>query len=132
MTEFRLTQISDIHLARRHQKLTDNFHRLSEYIESKRPDLVVNSGDLAFAAPTSRDDLDFARTLHDTLPVTCRDLPGNHDIGDNPTKVGPAPSTPFTAQNPKIFLSFFRNNPWQFASAGYAFCSPSPLVFNTC
>jgi len=72
MPEFRLTQISDTHLARRHQKLTDNFHRLSEYIESKRPDLVVNTGDLAFDAPTSRDDLEFARTLHDALPVTCR------------------------------------------------------------
>ncbi len=56
MSEFRLTQISDTHLARRHQKLTDNFHRVSEYIDAKRPDLVVNSGDLAFDAPTDRDD----------------------------------------------------------------------------
>ncbi len=55
MTEFRLTQISDTHLARRHQKLTDNFHRLSEHIDATRPDLVVNSGDLAFDAPTNRD-----------------------------------------------------------------------------
>ena len=29
MHEFRLTQISDTHLARRLQKLTDNFHRVS-------------------------------------------------------------------------------------------------------
>ena len=63
MTEFRLTQISDTHLARRHQKLTDNFHRLSEHIDATRPDLVVNSGDLAFDAPTNRDDLDFAKIL---------------------------------------------------------------------
>src|SRR6266576_3160884 len=62
MTEFRLTQISDTHLARRHQKLTDNFHRLSEHIDAKRPDLVVNSGDLAFDAPTNGDDLEFAKT----------------------------------------------------------------------
>ena len=61
MTEFRLTQISDTHLARRHQKLTDNFHRVSEYIDATRPDLVVNSGDLAFDAPTNRDDLEFAK-----------------------------------------------------------------------
>ena len=103
MPEFRLTQISDTHLARRHQKLTDNFQRLSEYIESKRPDLVVNTGDLAFDAPTSRDDLDFARTLHDGLPVTCRYLAGNHDIGDNPTKVGPAPSHPVTERDRQSF-----------------------------
>ena len=61
MTEFRLTQISDTHLARRLQPLTDNFHRVSEHIDATRPDLVVNSGDLAFDGPTNRDDLEFAR-----------------------------------------------------------------------
>ena len=40
MHEFRLTQISDTHLARRLQKLTDNFHRVSEHIDATRPDLV--------------------------------------------------------------------------------------------
>jgi hypothetical protein len=72
MTEFRLTQISDTHLARRYQKLTDNFDRVREYIDAKRPDLVVNSGDLAFDGPTNLDDLEFAKTLHDALVVPCR------------------------------------------------------------
>jgi 3',5'-cyclic AMP phosphodiesterase CpdA len=85
MSSFRLIQISDTHLARRLTTLTDNFHRISEYIDARRPDLVINSGDLAFDGPTHRDDLDFAKTLHDGLPVACRYLPGNHDIGDNPT-----------------------------------------------
>ena len=40
MTEFRLTQISDTHLARRLQKLTDNFHRVAAHIDATRPDLV--------------------------------------------------------------------------------------------
>src|SRR5712672_1044716 len=131
MTEFRLTQISDTHLARRHQKLTDNFYRVSEYIESKRPDLVVNSGDLAFDAPTSRDDLDFARTLHDTLPVTCRYLAGNHDIGDNPTKVGPAPSHPVTERDRQSFLSLFGGDRWRFEAAGWCFIGLNSLVMNT-
>ena len=55
MPEFRLTQISDPHLARRQPKLTDNFHRVSEYIDATRPDLVVNSGDLAFDGPAQPD-----------------------------------------------------------------------------
>ena len=46
MTEFRLIQISDTHLARRMTSLIDNFHRVSEYIDTSRPDLVLNSGDL--------------------------------------------------------------------------------------
>lgn len=131
MTEFRLTQISDTHLARRHQKLTDNFHRLSEYIDAKRPDLVVNSGDLAFDAPTNGDDLEFAKTLHDSLPVTCRYLPGNHDIGDNPTEVGPAPSQPATERDRQIFLSMFGEDRWQFEAAGWYFIGLNSLIMNT-
>jgi 3',5'-cyclic AMP phosphodiesterase CpdA len=68
MPEFRLTQISDTHLARRYQPLTDNFDRLRDYIDATRPDLVVNTGDLAFDAPTNPDDLEFAKTLHARLP----------------------------------------------------------------
>ena len=106
MSEFRLIQISDTHLARRLPDLTDNFHRLSEYIDTRRPDLVVNSGDVAFDGPTSADDLEFARTLHDALPA-CRYLPGNHDIGDNPTQVGPAPTQPATERHRLAFLGVF-------------------------
>jgi len=131
MPEFRLTQISDTHLARRLPTLTDNFHRISEYIDATRPDLVVNSGDLAFDGPTSRGDLEFAKTLHGALPVTCRYLPGNHDIGDNPTKVGPAPSQPATEDDRQTFLSIFGEDRWRFEAAGWCFIGLNSLVMNT-
>ena len=94
MTEFRLTQISDTHLSRADHfaRLTDNFHRVSEHIDATRPDLVVNTGDISLDGPTSRSDLEFAKELHDALPVACRYLPGNHDVGDNPTAIGAAPT----------------------------------------
>ena len=131
MREFRLTQISDTHLARRHQTLTDNFHRVSEYIDSKRPDLVVNSGDIAFDGPSSRDDLDFAKILHASLPVDCRYLPGNHDIGDNPTAVGSAPTTPVTEADRHHFVSIFGEDRWRFEAAGWCFVGLNSLVLNT-
>jgi 3',5'-cyclic AMP phosphodiesterase CpdA len=131
MPEFRLTQISDTHLARRLTRLTDNFHRLSEYIDSRRPDLVVNSGDLAFDGPTNRDDLEFARTLHAALPVACRYLPGNHDIGDNPTKVGPSPSHPVTDQDLNTYHAIFGEDRWGFEAAGWCFIGLNSLVMNT-
>ena len=62
MPAFRLTQISDTHLARRLPTLTDNFDRIRETIDATRPDLVINSGDLGFDGPTHRDDLEFAKT----------------------------------------------------------------------
>ena len=131
MTEFRLIQISDPHLARRLPTLTQNFHRVSEYIDARRPDLVVNSGDLAFDAPTSRDDLEFARELHAALPVACRYLPGNHDIGDNPTELGPAPPQLATEQQRQNFLSVFGEDRWRFDAAGWRFIGLNSLVMNT-
>jgi 3',5'-cyclic AMP phosphodiesterase CpdA len=131
MPEFRLIQISDTHLARRLPTLTQNFHRVSEYIEARRPDLVVNSGDLAFDGPTSRDDLEFARELHAALPVACRYLPGNHDIGDNPTELGPAPPQPATEQERQNFLSVFGEDRWHFDAAGWRFIGLNSLVMNT-
>src|SRR3979409_228463 len=131
MPEFRLTQISDTHLARRHQKLTDNFDRVSEYIDAARPDLVINSGDLAFDGPTNRDDLEFAKTLHAALPVACRYLPGNHDIGDNPTQVGPAPSQPVTERSLPILRAMVGEDDWRFDAAGWCFIGLNSLVMNT-
>jgi 3',5'-cyclic AMP phosphodiesterase CpdA len=131
MPEFRLTQISDPHLARRHQRLTDNFERVSEYIDATRPDLVVDSGDLAFDGPTNPDDLEFAKTLHDALPVACRFLPGNHDVGDNPTKVGPVPPQPVTEQSRQAFIALFGEDRWRFEAAGWCFIGLNSLVMNS-
>jgi 3',5'-cyclic AMP phosphodiesterase CpdA len=131
MPEFRLTQISDTHLARRLQKLTDNFHRVSEHIDATRPDIVVNTGDLAFDAPTSPDDLNFAKELHDALPVPCRHLPGNHDVGDNPTAVGAPPKPPATEQERQKYLSVIGEDRWRFDAAGWCFIGLNSLIMNT-
>jgi 3',5'-cyclic AMP phosphodiesterase CpdA len=131
MPEFRLTQISDTHLARRMTPLIDNFHRVSEHIDAKRPDLVLNSGDVSFDGPTERDDLEFARTLHDALPVACRYLPGNHDIGDNPTVVGPAPTQPVTKPSLQAYRATFGEDRWRFDAAGWCFIGLNSLIMNT-
>jgi len=131
MSEFRLTQISDPHLARRLTKLTANFDAVSDYIDATRPDLVVNTGDLAFDAPTNLDDLEFARTLHDALPVACRYLPGNHDVGDNPTQIGPAPTHPVTERRRQAFIGAFGDDRWRFEAAGWCFIGLNSLVMNS-
>jgi 3',5'-cyclic AMP phosphodiesterase CpdA len=131
MPEFRLTQISDPHLARRLPTLTENFYRVSEYIDVTRPDIVVNSGDVSFDGPTSRDDLEFAKSLHDALPVECRTIPGNHDVGDNPTQVGPAPTHPVTEASLNAYSSIFGEDRWRFEAAGWCFIGLNSLVMNT-
>jgi 3',5'-cyclic AMP phosphodiesterase CpdA len=131
MPEFRLTQISDPHLARNRPALTENFHCVSEYIDVTRPDIVVNSGDVSFDGPTSRDDLEFAKTLHAALPVECRTIPGNHDVGDNPTAVGPPPTQSVTPETMNTFVSIFGEDRWRFEAAGWCFVGLNSLVMNT-
>jgi 3',5'-cyclic AMP phosphodiesterase CpdA len=133
MPEFRLTQISDTHLSRnpRFAGLTENFHRVSEHIDAVRPDLVVNSGDVSWDGPSSRDDMEFAEQLHAALPVECRYLPGNHDIGDNPTAIGKPPSHPASEKGRAAFIDVFTEDRWQFEAAGWRFIGLNSLIMNT-
>jgi 3',5'-cyclic AMP phosphodiesterase CpdA len=131
MTEFRLTQISDTHLARWLPALTQNFERVSDYINATRPDLVVNSGDVVWDGPSGPNDLEFARKLHDALPVPCRYLPGNHDIGDNPTQTAPAKSHLVTEKDRQAFIAAFGDDHWRFDAAGWCFLGLNSLVMNS-
>ncbi|QDW39361.1 metallophosphoesterase [Bradyrhizobium sp. KBS0727] len=131
MPEFRVSQISDTHLTRCLRKLTENFQRVSERIDATRPDIIVNTGDLAFDAPTNRDDLAFAKALHDELPVACRYLPGNHDIGDNPTEFGPPSEPPVTEENRQYFVSVIGEDRWSFDAAGWRFIGLNSMVMNS-
>jgi 3',5'-cyclic AMP phosphodiesterase CpdA len=131
MPEFRLTQISDSHLARNRPTLIENFRRVSEYIEATRPDVVIDSGDVAFDGPNSRDDLAFAKSLHDALPGECRIIPGNHDIGDNPIAVGPPPTQSVTPETVQAFVAIFGEDRWRFDAAGWCFIGLNSLLMNT-
>lgn len=131
MAEFRLTQISDTHLSRNFPALTENFYSISAHIDAARPDLVINSGDVSWDGPTSRADMEFALALHAALPVDCRYLPGNHDIGDNPTAVGVAPTCPATQELRDAFVSVFSEDRWQFEAAGWRFVGLNSLIMNT-
>ena len=131
MAEFRLTQISDTHLARRLTKLTANFERIAEHIDATRPDLVLNTGDIGFDGPSAPGDLEFARALHDALPIPCRYLPGNHDIGDNPTQVGPVPAQIVSEKARRAYIAVFGDDRWHFDAAGWCFIGLNSLVMNS-
>ena len=79
---FRIAQISDTHLSDEKPFFVDNFMRIGEALRADRPDLVLNSGDIALDGASSESDLAAARALHDGLDLPVRFLPGNHDLGD--------------------------------------------------
>ncbi len=58
-------------------------------------------------------------------------MPGNHDIGDNPTAIGPVPSQPVTEQTLQAYRSIFGDDRWRFDAAGWCFIGLNSLVMNT-
>ena len=63
--------------------------------------------------------------------MPCRCLPGNHDIGDNPTAVGPIPSHPANERDRQAFLAAFGEDRWRFEAAGWCFVGLNSLIMNT-
>ncbi len=61
----------------------------------------------------------------------CRYLPGNHDIGDNPTLVDAPPPQPASEANRQAFLSIFGEDRWRFDAAGWCFIGLNSLIMNT-
>jgi 3',5'-cyclic AMP phosphodiesterase CpdA len=119
MDEFRLTQVADLHLGAGQEHHLDNWVRVSEWIARERPDMVVVNGDLIMGDPDDDADYAFARECIGKLPVPCRYLPGNHDIGDNVLS-GKMEKRVDDARRAR-FIRYFGEERWAFERAGWGF-----------
>jgi 3',5'-cyclic AMP phosphodiesterase CpdA len=119
MDELRLVQVADLHLGAGQEHHLDNWLKVSDWIVRERPDLVVVNGDLIMGDPDNDADHAFARSRIEQLPVPCRYLPGNHDIGDNVVS-GKMAKRVNDARRER-FLRHFGEERWAFAKAGWGF-----------
>jgi 3',5'-cyclic AMP phosphodiesterase CpdA len=131
MTTFRITQISDTHLSPRFPAIADNFAYVSAHLAQTAPDLVINTGDAAFDGPDRPEDLAYARALHDAIGVPCRFIPGNHDIGDNPTQTTPRPRQLVSAANREAFVAAFSHDRWTLDAAGWTLIGLNAMILNS-
>lgn len=81
---FVIAQITDTHLALTKPFFRDNFAVVAAALRARRPDLVVNTGDVSVNGADLREDLEAARTMHEELRLPWLAVPGNHDVGDTP------------------------------------------------
>lgn len=85
MATFKLIQVSDTHLSRERPFFVPNWDAMVAHVNAARPDLLLNSGDIALNGENVPDDLAFAAEQHARIEVPVRAIPGNHDLGDNPS-----------------------------------------------
>ncbi|MGL5115782.1 MAG: metallophosphoesterase family protein [Beijerinckiaceae bacterium] len=79
-----IAQISDSHLSPSKAFFQSNFDLVAEQLRRERPDMVINTGDLALDGADSEADLALAADAHKGLGLETHLLPGNHDVGDHP------------------------------------------------
>jgi 3',5'-cyclic AMP phosphodiesterase CpdA len=119
MDDFRLVQVCDLHLGAGQEHHFDNWLKVAAWINRERPDVVVANGDLIMGDPDTEDDYAFARDQIGRLPVPCRYLPGNHDIGDNIVS-GKMDKRVNDARRAR-FVAYFGEERWAFEAAGWGF-----------
>ena len=117
MNEYRLVQVADVHLGDGQEHHLDNWNKVIDWVARERPDIVVANGDLIMSDPDTEADYAFARSQFARLPVPCRYLPGNHDIGDN-IVAGSMPKRIDDARRER-FIRHFGEERWLFEAAGW-------------
>jgi 3',5'-cyclic AMP phosphodiesterase CpdA len=85
----RVVVVSDSHFSDRTPEADRNWTAVLRHVESLRPDLVVHVGDVTVDGAHHPAELGLARQRLDEIPVPWRVVPGNHDVGDNPTIEAP-------------------------------------------
>ena len=58
-------------------------------------------------------------------------MPGNHDIGDNPTEFGPPTEQPVTEESRQYFVSVIGEDRWSFDAAGWRFIGLNSMVMHS-
>lgn len=81
---FRIAQISDTHLSADRPHFLGNFELVRFALAARRPDLVVNTGDMTLDGADTPAELRFVRSLHEEMGLPWLAVPGNHDVGDDP------------------------------------------------
>ena len=127
--EFRIVQVADIHLSATRDYHRDNWQKVAAWIAREAPDLVVVNGDIVLEDPDAESDHAFARDVLSRLPVPCRFLPGNHDIGDN-VLFGKMEKRVNDERRAR-FLRHFGEERWAFAAGGWRFVGVNSQLFGS-
>jgi 3',5'-cyclic AMP phosphodiesterase CpdA len=122
--------VSDSHLSGRTPEAGSNWSAVLRHLDAVRPDLVVHAGDLSLDGTHDGGDLILARTELDRVPVPWRALPGNHDIGDNPSP-GQDPDDAVTRARVARWRDEVGDDFWMMAVGGWRLVGVDAQLFDS-
>lgn len=108
----RIVVVSDTHLASRARACLDNWSVVQHWIRMARADLVVHLGDITVDGASYPADLREAAGAFSELGAPVRFLPGNHDIGDNPSQPGVTVESPLDPARLEEYRTLFGDDRW--------------------
>ena len=127
----RFVLVTDTHLAAEAAPCNGNWAAAKAFAGRAGADLTIHLGDITLDGARDPSQHAFALGACADWPTPLRYLPGNHDIGDNPTAVGPAPKQPVTEQSLQAYRAILGEDRWRFDAAGWVFIGLNSLVMNT-
>lgn len=131
MNTFTLIQITDTHLSRERPEFSGNFEIAAKLIRKVKPDVVVHTGDIAVEATARSDDLLFGKEAMDSLDAPYYAIPGNHDVGDNPSDHGYMPPKPITDALVQTYEDHFGPDHWVIDQAGWRLIGLNAQLFSS-
>jgi 3',5'-cyclic AMP phosphodiesterase CpdA len=115
----RIVQISDTHLNHRGGVTNKNFETLAAFVNDVlKPDVIVNTGDVAVLSPDSAEDRETARKLHERFTAPLHVVPGNHDVGE--PGANPWAGISVTSERVAGFRAAFGTDHWVELLPGWA------------
>ena len=114
----RVILVSDTHLSPAAPQAQANWDAVLRYVGANAAAAVIHLGDLTLDGAHNHADLQYGRRQLDRLPVPWHAVPGNHDIGDNPSPGAPEDST-VTADRCRQWLDIVGADHWSLTMNGW-------------
>ena len=108
-----------------------NWDSVVRHVDRIRPDLVVHAGDLSLDGMDDITDLHHARQRLDELPVPWYAVPGNHDVGDNPTGGDTVATGVVSAEGRRRWLDAVGPDRWVVDRAGWTLLGIGAQLFDS-
>jgi len=128
----KIALISDTHFAAVAQDFLANGQAACTWVDSLDIDLAVHLGDITADGVIHPEHYTAARRVLSELKTPLRLLPGNHDIGDNPSFVeGKQPEETVRTDALALYRRTFGPDRWSFRQAAWTVIGLNAQLFGT-